>query len=343
MRSALRTAEKSFCATIFRQLSPASLAKLDALLDTEGSLEEEQGQFKQSVFNFLKMDPGRTSLKSILKEVEKLQCIRQLGLPTTLFTNVPPKVIYHYRRRASAEPPRELRRHPDSIRYTLVAAFCAQRSQEITDSLVELLNGIIHRIHVNAERRVDRELIEDFKRVNGKPHLLFRIAQASLEHPDEVVKEVVYPVVSPKMLQAVVKEYKSSGPSYEQKIYTVMRSSYLHHYRRMVPQILDILEFRSNNDMHRPVISALELLKKYQGRQERYYSSEDKLFINGVLNSSWRDLIVEADADGKERINRVNYEVCVLQALRDRLRSKEIWVVGARRYCNPERGLAPGF
>lgn len=343
IRSAIRTVEKSFCASIFNQIPSSSLSKLDRLLETEGALEEDQGQFKQSIFNFLKMDPGRTSLKSILKELEKLQCIRQLGLPATLFTQVPPKVIYHYRRRASVEPPRELRRHPDPIRYTLVAAFCWQRSQEITDSLIELLNGIIHRIHINAEHRVDKELIEDFKRINGKPHLLFRIAQASLEHPDEVVKEVVYPVVSPKLLQAVVKEYKSSGPSYEQKVYTVMRSSYLHHYRRMVPQILHTLEFRSNNDLHRPVISALELLKKYQGSSQRYYSPEDKLWVKGVLNSGWRDLILEADADGKERINRVNYEICVLQALRDRLRSKEIWVVGARRYCNPEEDLPQDF
>jgi TnpA family transposase len=164
-----------------------------------------------------------------------------------------------------------------------------------------------------------------------------------LEHPLELVKDVVYPVVSQKTLQDVVKEYKSTGPTYRAKVYTVMRASYLHHYRRMVPQLLDTLEFRSNNDMHRPVISALELLKKYKGSTQHYYSSEDKIFINGVLKSGSHDLIVEVDKDGQERVNRVNYEICVLQALRDRLRSKEIWVVGAKRYCNPEEDLPQDF
>jgi len=56
-------------------------------------------------------------------------------------------------------------------------------------------------------------------------------------------KDVVYPVVSQKILQDVVKEYKSNGPTYRQKEVYVMRSSYVHHYRRMVPQILDTLEF----------------------------------------------------------------------------------------------------
>ena len=343
IRSAVRTCEETFCSTIFEQLSSQTLIKLDALLRTDGALEDEQSQLQQSDFNVLKTDPGRTSLDSILKEAQKLNCIRQLGLPSNLFALVSPKVVYHYRRRASAEPPRELRRHPDPIRYTLIAAFCWQRSQEITDSLVELLIQIIHRISINAERRVDKELIDDFKRVNGKSHLLFRIAEASLEHPLELVKDVVYPVVSQKTLQDVVKEYKSTGSTYRAKVHTVMRASYLHHYRRMVPQLLDTLEFRSNNDMHRPVISALELLKKYKGSTQHYYSPEDKIFINGVLKSGSHDLIVEVDKDGQERVNRVNYEICVLQALRDRLRSKEIWVVGAKRYCNPEEDLPQDF
>jgi len=79
----------------------------------------------------------------------------------------------------------------------------------------------------------------------------------------------------------------------------------------MVPQILDTLEFRSNNDT-RPVISALELFKRYQDSTQ-HYSPNDKIFINGVLKSGWRDLIVEIDKDGLERVNRVNYEISVLK------------------------------
>lgn len=43
------------------------------------------------------------------------------------------------------------------------------------------------------------------------------------------------------------------------------------------------------------------------------------------------------------QIERINYEIAVLQALRDRLRSREIWVVGANRYRNPEADLPTDF
>ena len=82
-----------------------------------------------------------------------------------------------------------------------------------------------------------------------------------------------------------------------------MRSSYLHHYRRMIPQLLSTLDFCSNNDIHRPVISALELLKRYQNSNQRYYAIGEDLFIKGVLKSGWRDLVVEVMEDGQEREN----------------------------------------
>lgn len=45
---------------------------------------------------------------------------------------------------------------------------------------VELLIQIVHRISIRAERKVEKELIADFKRVSGKNNILFRMATASL-------------------------------------------------------------------------------------------------------------------------------------------------------------------
>ncbi len=343
IRSAVHTFEATVFSTTLKQLSVHTRAQLDDLLKTESSLEDESTHFKKSVFSFLKTDPGSASLKSIFKEIEKLQHLRQLELPSTLFANFAPKRLDQYRRRASTQAPRELRRHPPAIRYTLLTAFCWQRQQEITDSLVELLVQIVHRIYLSAERRIDKELINDFKRVDGKPNLLFRIAEAALEYPEQLVKDVVYPVVSRKTLQNLVQEFKIKGPTYRERVHTVMRSSYLHHYRQMVPQLLNTLEFRSNNDQHRPVVNALDLLKKYKDSRERYYAAAEDLFIQGVLSQDQQDLIVELDKEGNPRINRVNYEICVLQTLRDKLRCREIWVLGAKRYGNPEADLPQDF
>ena len=60
---------------------------------------------------------------------------------------------------------------------------------------MDLLIDTVHRIGAKAEQRVERELIEDLKRVSGKNGLLFQLAEATLAHPDGIVREVVFPVV----------------------------------------------------------------------------------------------------------------------------------------------------
>ena len=141
----------------------------------------------------------------------------------------------------------------------------------------------------------------------------------------------------------MVAEYKATGTAYRRRVHNVMRASFAGHYRRMIPQLLEVLEFRSNNDLHRPVIEALELLKFYASSKARYYDSSEEIPIDGVLKSNAKDILLETDSDGNERINRINYEISVLKALRERLCCKEIWVVGANRYRNPDDDLPTDF
>ena len=187
----------------------------------------------------------------------------RIGLPADLFDATLPHDLERYRRRVAVEAPYELRRHSEAARLTWLAAFVHWRGQTLTDGLVDLLIETIHHISARAERRVEWELLDDLKRVSGKQNLLFELADAALNQPDGIVREVVFPVVGEQTLRDLVKEWKATGPAYRTTLRTVIRNSYKGHYRRMVPQILETLEFRSNNQHHRPVIQAIALLKRY--------------------------------------------------------------------------------
>ncbi len=348
IRHALAVWETQLCNQILSQLTPSIREQIELLLTTEDTTKTEDeslsgGQLKSSDLAFLKTDPGPVGLDSFLTEIEKLKRIRTVGLPVDLFKGISPKLIQKYRQRAATESPYDLRQHPEPIRYTLMAAFCLKRTQEITDNLIEILNSIIQRMGTRAEKRINKELVNDFKLVTGKTNILFRIAEVAVAQPDGVIQTVLYPVVSQQTLKDLVQEYKSTGTAYRQKVHNVIRSSFANHYRRMIPQLLEVLEFRSNNESHRPVIKALELLKKYAASKQRYYDTTEDIPIDGVLKSGWKEILLEKTDDGKERINRINYEISVLQALRERLSCKEIWVVGANRYRNPEQDLPTDF
>ena len=120
------------------------------------------------------------------------------------------------------------------MRYTLLAALCWQRQQEITDNLVELLIHIAHRVGVRAEEKVDIELLKYAKKVIGKAKLLYKLAKAAKGQPDGIVKEVIYPVVGEKTLDELIREVEAAE-KHEQQVKLVTRASYSHHYRRIVP------------------------------------------------------------------------------------------------------------
>jgi hypothetical protein len=154
--------------------------RLDALLADEG---------EGTAFARLAADPGRIGLESLLIEIDKLERLRALALPTGLLRGLHPDLVRRFRRRAAVETAWEPRRHPERIRLPLLALWCAPREAEVVDGLViELLIGITHRITVRAERRVLKELMEEAIEVRGKSGILFRVAEAAVGAPGGVVR-----------------------------------------------------------------------------------------------------------------------------------------------------------
>lgn len=350
--SALHTYETQLYATILDQLGAAGLAALDSFLgpvppaaepDRAAPAVADASMTSTLPFHTLRMDTGAPGLARMQEQVTKLLRLRTLPLPAALFAGVAPPIVQRYRNRAATESPSELRAHPDPIRATLLAAFCVARRAELTDALVDVLLQTIHKIGVRAERKVEAQFLAEFRRVEGKTRLLFRLAEASLEQPDGIIREVLYPLVGEQTLRDLLKEHQSTNAAYKRRVHTVLRSSYQSHYRRMVPLVVTTLEFRSNNAIHQPVIRALALVRRFIDTSGRWYPRDELVPLTGVIPTGMREVVVETDADGHERINRLNYELCTLQALREGLRCREIWVVDADKYRNPEDDLPKDF
>jgi TnpA family transposase len=339
IRSALRQFEADLFQQVTTRLPGKAKLALDALLYTDDS---EQDAYRRTEIAVLKMDAGKLGVKSILQEVQRLDRLQQVKLPDDLFTDLTPNVIERYAQRVMAEAPSELRRHPSAVRYTLLACFCWQQRKQVTDSLVQLLIQIIHRMNTRAETKVKKTFIEDVVRVTGKQHLLYKMAQAALTDPEGSVREVIFSVVGEETLRRLVKEFKASG-DYDEQVHRILRSSYSQHYRRIVPDILKVLIFRSNNRAYQTVIEALALIERYAQSRQITYPEQETVPIRGVIRPGWQPMVFETDPQGRTRINRINYEMGVLDSLRDRLRSKEIWVEGADHFRNPETDLPQDF
>ena len=111
----------------------------------------------------------------------------------------------------------------------------------------------------------------------------------------------------------------------------------------MLPPLLDALDFRANTATHRPIIQALAFIKANRDSRKQHFTVDGTVPIEGVIPPNWRELVMERDPSGEIRVNRINYEISALHSLREGLRCKAIWVVGADRFRNPDDDLPADF
>lgn len=103
----------------------------------------------------------------------------------------------------------------------------------------------------------------------------------------------------------------------------------------MLAPLLGALELKCNNTACRPVMDAIDLLQRYLDqplKEGAFFDPAESVPLAGVVPEHWRAAVV----DDKGRVERIPYELCVLVALRDPVRRREVWVVGANRY-HPRR------
>ena len=127
---------------------------------------------------------------------------------------------------------------------------------EVTDDAVRMLLEIIRRMDTQTEKYLQKELLRDIKRVTGKVQLLYRVVEAVVEEPDGTIRAVLFPQVKEETFRELAAEAKAHGPQYPIWYQYVIRQKYIHHYRQMLPWMLEHLTFRSENRFQ-PVIEAL--------------------------------------------------------------------------------------
>jgi len=247
IRSALDRGEKLLVDRICCGLDSETRLRLNELVFGVSDEPEVDpvGPAGGDLLALVKTDPGRLSPKTMLTEIGKPEAIRAVGLPADLMAQVAPKVVTSWRVRAAVLSPSHFLDTPVEIRWVLLAALLIERQWEITDTLVELLISTVQAINARADRRVTEEMVASFIRVRNKSALLARISEAGLDRPDDVVREVVFPVAGgAQTLREVVAELKAHGPEFRRNVQVKLRGSYSNHYRVGMVKLLQTLTFR---------------------------------------------------------------------------------------------------
>ncbi len=334
IRSAKYQYEESLFETIYTGLDMESKAYLDGLLLIEEGF---------SRLAAIKRWPGGLSLKTILREADKLKFLKLIILPNSL-ERLPNKELQQYYRNICTKYPSAIKEMPEKHRYAFLAIFVFVKRRQVNDNLAELLIRLTKKIKRTGENRLKNELsqIVEIKKGCSNKNLLNTLISTILSCENQVIKDAIYPIVPKERLKATQKENSGGQLLYDSLLHECARRSYVHHYRRMVVPVLDLLDFNTNNLYYQPIIEALGVIKSQLDTGTVYYPLDLNVPIEGAIKKQHIPFVIEHTEQG-ERINRINYEMYVLSNLRNKLRVKEVWIKGAYEYRDPEEDVPQDF
>lgn len=362
IRSAIHRFEKQFFANITKQLSSTSVKLVTDLLCDDTKINDSKKENipdDEITLRRLKADVAGAKLKHVAFEIKKLNFIRSIPIPSSLFDNTPRKLIKKYYQRIMAASPSNVLEFVHNARVASMACFVYMRSQLLTDDVADLFIKLIHNMKSSAEVHVNKKIISEVKKVNGKFDILYLIAEAALENPKGVIEDEIYPLVNQDTLKKLVIELKNKGNRwYQNQVNLKVHSLYSHAHRKALLQLLNAFTFKTNSPEGRDLLDAIAFIKKNQESTDTYYPDAALVPTANVIPASWKSMVFETDdfpvpvamvedgpTSGSEKqaspvkINRFHYEVAVLESLREKLRCKLIWIEGAYRYRNPDDDL----
>ena len=298
-------------------LSTETVAALETLLIVADEKE-------RTTFAGLREWPEAPRQKNLLAVVERLETVRKLGVGADRETRIHRARYAAIAKEIAILVPRDISRFDAPRRLATLVVFAREMEAVLTDAALAMFDKMLGAVFRRADRAHKTNVVDRAKTLDASARALLGMAKAMLaakaRNEDQVAAvehalgwerlktlvaetEAVVADTRPDNLGEVVERYAS--------------------VRRMSPIVLGAFAFRSwkEND---PLLAALDVVR------ELHASGAKKLPVRaptGFLRPMWRK-VVKTDAG----LDRRAYEVAVMMALRERLRSGDVWVEGSRAF-----------
>jgi len=325
-RAARVVARRRMEAALLDGFTSERLATLDGLLAVDPAI-------RQTRFAWLRALPEVPSEKNLLALIERLTFVRSFGLDPQRRGRIHPDRWAQLVREGAVTPSWLADDFNAGRRHALIAAQLIELISKLTDATITMFCRLIARLFTKSKARQDRRHLDDRKET-GRLLRMFgdtlRLLAEANETGEDTFKVLDREIGWHRLVKARVEvEALATTAEADPLLGAAERYSWV---RRYVPKLLEAFTFRSARASD-PLLAAIELLRQLNRDDRRGLPAGVPL---GHLVRKVRKLIA---ADGKR--DRRLWEIATLAVLRERLRSGDVWVEGARAFCPLETQLMP--
>ena len=307
------------------EFTEARCAALDGLLVTDPELAATRLQW-------LSTGPVEASPAAVKAEVAKLEFLRGMDAHTLDLSMLPAerrRFLATVGRRSTAQA---LARREPQRRYPILLTLVAQSATDVLDEVVQLFDQALSARESKAAHKMRDALAERGRSGEDRQALLDAVLAivADPAVPDERVGGLIRgEKVGWERLRAAHDTAPPRLPRDHGHL-AALDGSY-GYLRQFTPHVLDAVRF-AGGTAAAELLAAVDILRELNATGARKVPDAAP---SGFVPARWRGYLDTASKSGDAVAYRHYWELCTLLALRDGLRTGDVFVPGSRRYSDP--------
>jgi len=277
-----------------------------------------------SVLAWLRQPVAASGPRHLMDLIERLRCIRDLGLPPELANAVHQNRLLKLARTAEQSTSQHLRRFDDDQRHALLVALLLETRATLTDECLAMHDRIMGALFARAKRRHLEAFADSAQTINEKVRLFAKVGHALVEARKSGVDPftAIETVMPWEAFEASVTEAASIAKSGADDSLGLIGTSYS-QIRRYAPALLETFEFKAA-PVAGELLKAIQLLQRLDAAGARDIPEDAP---TDFIRKRWEPLVRRGDG-----FERRFYELCVLSEMKNALRSGDLWIAGSRQF-----------
>jgi len=290
---------------------------------------------KRNVAPLVWLTSGATSFtsKAIKAEADKLEYLRANRVDVLDLTAIGRDRRRQHALVAKKATPAALDRMPAERRYPIVAAALTETYVDVIDELVLMFDQAMGSIDNQARRDLTDRLGQRSEVIGQRLYLLDDIIDLVLDNnlSDAELGEKLRGIGAPRLTGL----RRPETERIRNERLTLLEQRYA-KTRMFSRDVLEAIEFEASIDGS-DTLEAVNHLRHLNQTNKRHLNADAP---DECVPTNWQTAVAHAAATDPTA-HRHYWELAVLFALRNGLRSGEIWVKSSRRYANPVTHLIP--
>ncbi len=308
---------RKICEKLNKELSSTHRQKLDSLLKLrEGS--------KLTTIAWLRQSPGKTNAKHAIFHIDRLKAVEALDLPEGIDRLIHQNRLLKLAREGGQMVSGNLAKFESTRRYATLVAVVVEARATLIDEIIGLHDKIVGKLFSRAKRIQADQLQSSGKAIHAKLRQYVQVGQALLtaKQSGSDPYAAIEQVLSWDAFETSVSEVAllAKRESYD---YLHLVSDGYATLRKYTPEMLSILKLKATPAALN-VLEAVNVLRQMNEQQSRKVPENAPI---SLIPKRWEKLV-----HTETGIDRRYYELCVLSALKNALRSGDIWVQGSRQF-----------